>query len=718
MFLRPVKIRKVVTMSERLLSIGMIVKNEIRCLEKCLQALEPLRRAVPSELVIADTGSNDGTQEIAARYADIYFEFPWQDDFAAARNAVLDRCSGKWYLSVDADEYLDDNIEDLVEFLRMPETPAKYGMITISNYKDSTLSKDSVISFLSPRLARRDPGLCFEGKVHERFNLSPDDPMYDLSTVILWHDGYAFDTRIQARSKMERNMRLLQEELEKSPEDPLRIVQCIESSRDLQEKLKYIRRGLALIRSGAPGWEQQGASLLRSAIDLGVCTGIPEVQEWIDLAFTHYPNSALTKIDINAILCEYYHRSFQWKLCLKAADAYWEGIQQLDRGELRIDEFATATLNCASDISREKIALYQAEACYSLDQPGLALQVLDKIPLRTVCDLNIADLVGLLAKLTEKIDVAKYFCADARKILQDEPGDQEDWRRRDALRQALTGLFLSSNQNQLPVKLLQGIEDDIFAPAAAIMAATDAAEIERITQSIKSWKGIPFLVIQKMMESGVQFPAALFCTMDFEDICGISVFLAGYMDNAAEQFLDFINGLEVSDTRMATWRFELLIQACAWYKWKNPKLSEQLLAALCEATETFLSTVYSREILQSEYVHAILPQNYRFAYGCAQAETQLQAGDAAACVHTLKKLLNLAPHMRDMVLFMTERAKRVTEERLVRAGITPELLAMAKQVRAMLAQYPENSPMVFMLKSSEQYQKMKFLIEDPNLDDM
>ena len=218
-------------MSERLLSIGMIVKNEIRCLEKCLKALEPLRQAVPSELVIADTGSNDGTQEIAARYADIYFEFPWQDDFAAARNAVLSRCTGKWYLSVDADEYLDEHIDAIVEFLRMPETTAKYGMITISNFKDSTLNKDSVISFLSPRLARRTPGLCFEGKVHERFNLSPDDPMYDLSTVILWHDGYAFDTRIQARSKMERNMRLLQEELEKSPEDPLRIVQCIESSR-------------------------------------------------------------------------------------------------------------------------------------------------------------------------------------------------------------------------------------------------------------------------------------------------------------------------------------------------------------------------------------------------------------------------------------------------------------------------------------------------------
>ena len=61
-------------MSQPLLSIGMIVKNEERCLEKCLKALEPLRQAIPCELVIADTGSTDKTKEIAAKYADILFE--------------------------------------------------------------------------------------------------------------------------------------------------------------------------------------------------------------------------------------------------------------------------------------------------------------------------------------------------------------------------------------------------------------------------------------------------------------------------------------------------------------------------------------------------------------------------------------------------------------------------------------------------------------------
>ena len=96
-----------------LLTIGMIFKNDIRCLERCLKALEPLRKALSCELVMADTGSVDGSREIAERYADVIFDFPWKDDFSAARNAVMSRASGKWYLTVDTDEYLDEDISCL-----------------------------------------------------------------------------------------------------------------------------------------------------------------------------------------------------------------------------------------------------------------------------------------------------------------------------------------------------------------------------------------------------------------------------------------------------------------------------------------------------------------------------------------------------------------------------------------------------------------------------
>ena len=60
-----------------LLTIGMIFRNDIRCLERCLKALEPLRAAIPCELIMADTGSDDGSREVVECYADILFDFPW-----------------------------------------------------------------------------------------------------------------------------------------------------------------------------------------------------------------------------------------------------------------------------------------------------------------------------------------------------------------------------------------------------------------------------------------------------------------------------------------------------------------------------------------------------------------------------------------------------------------------------------------------------------------
>lgn len=709
-------------MGKVILSIGMIVKNEIRCLEKCLKALEPLRRAVPCELVIGDTGSTDGTREIAARYADLFFDLPWENDFAAARNAVLARCSGEWYFSLDADEYLDENIEEFVQCLLDPALPDRvenYGIITICNFRDRSLDKDTATSFLAFRLARIRPETRFVGKIHEKFDFSSTETVIDLSAVVLWHDGYAYEGREAALKKCARNMRLLKEELERRPEDPLLIVQCIESSRDVEERLTYVDRGLKLIQSGAPGWEQQGASLMRYAIELAANFGLPQLWEWIDLAFARYPDAALTQVDVNAILCDYYQRCCQWKQVLKAADAYWAGIQRLDRREFPIIEFCATLMAYDSQTSREKVALVQAEACRHLERYQLANQVLQKVPLKTISSSCVGALVKLLAKLSLKTDVSGLFCADAFQILTEEPAKRTDWNRREALRTALTELFTASDpEYPCPYPLLEQLQDQVYAPAAAILSAETDGEIERIAQSIPDWRRVPAPVLKKLLERNIPFPQSLFQTVNFDGIRRTASYLVGHLESPAEEILAFTETLDTEDLTSAVWRFELLSSACVWFKWKNADLSERLYAAFCAASEEYLTLAYSPALLKSPQMQAVLPVNCQYAYGCVQAERQLAAGDSLACVHTLRDMLDIVPSMRDMVLFLTGRVDRVSKEARVRSALSPELVALAKQIRSLLARYPENDPAVFVLKSSEQYQKMKFLIEDPNLDQM
>src|SRR3954453_11439767 len=81
-------------------SLAMIVRNEARCLPRCLGTV---REAV-DEIVVVDTGSNHGTGEIARTLADRVLHFAWCDDFAHARQHAFDAARGDWVMWLDADD--------------------------------------------------------------------------------------------------------------------------------------------------------------------------------------------------------------------------------------------------------------------------------------------------------------------------------------------------------------------------------------------------------------------------------------------------------------------------------------------------------------------------------------------------------------------------------------------------------------------------------------
>lgn len=86
------------------LSVALITFNEAHHLAR---TLESVRWA--GEIVVVDSGSTDGTPELARSFGARVLQRPWPG-FAAQKNFALAQCDGTWILSLDADEELTPDL--------------------------------------------------------------------------------------------------------------------------------------------------------------------------------------------------------------------------------------------------------------------------------------------------------------------------------------------------------------------------------------------------------------------------------------------------------------------------------------------------------------------------------------------------------------------------------------------------------------------------------
>ena len=190
------------------LSIGILVSNSISTIEKCMKSLQPLLKAVPSELVVLDTKGveTDGSIDVVHSYTDKIYPFRWCNDFSAARNALLEHASGEWFLYLDDDEWFED-VQEIIEFFTSGDYK-KYNSAyyQVRNYNAKGTYSTTVVG----RMIRRREDTHFVGRIHEGFH-KVYGPSKQFSSYA-HHVGYVNETPEKAKKKQERNMVLLQEE--------------------------------------------------------------------------------------------------------------------------------------------------------------------------------------------------------------------------------------------------------------------------------------------------------------------------------------------------------------------------------------------------------------------------------------------------------------------------------------------------------------------------
>jgi 2-polyprenyl-3-methyl-5-hydroxy-6-metoxy-1,4-benzoquinol methylase/glycosyltransferase involved in cell wall biosynthesis len=192
----------------------MMVKNEEKNLDRCLKSLKPIMEQIDAEIIIVDTGSEDGTVEIARKYTDRVYFHKWNNNFSEMRNITIGYATGKWVFILDADEEVAD-AEEIIVFFKS-EYPDHFNTCTVKVKSLVYNNSDDFVLLVSHRLFKNDGTFGYKGAIH---NLPVYKyPVLALNTSII-HYGYISDDEELMERKFERTGSLLKSELEKDPEN-------------------------------------------------------------------------------------------------------------------------------------------------------------------------------------------------------------------------------------------------------------------------------------------------------------------------------------------------------------------------------------------------------------------------------------------------------------------------------------------------------------------
>jgi acetyltransferase-like isoleucine patch superfamily enzyme/glycosyltransferase involved in cell wall biosynthesis len=178
----------------------MIVRNEESCLATALTSV-----IGADELVVVDTSlptdPPDRTREIAESFGAKLFEFPWCDDFSAARNHSLSKCTGDFVLIIDADEELEVGGID----------KARAAIAEAGNFKTigvRCISAKGGDVHWQPRIFKRCSEVHWKGAIHNYLSVVEENRS-DITITYGYSEAHKRDP--------DRALRILSKVLEKNP---------------------------------------------------------------------------------------------------------------------------------------------------------------------------------------------------------------------------------------------------------------------------------------------------------------------------------------------------------------------------------------------------------------------------------------------------------------------------------------------------------------------
>jgi tetratricopeptide (TPR) repeat protein len=382
------------------LTACLITRNEIDSLPRCLKSIRP----VADQIIVVDTGSTDGTREAARRLGAEVHDLPWSDDFAAARNAAIERAACDWVLIMDADEQLPPgSAAQLRELLARPPQAAVCQLLTYAPSSTPARAGLDLVGHL--RLFRRGLGIHFQGAIHEQL-VDREGRLIDSAVatgIVVHHHGY-LESREAVAERGERNLRLLSARAEAEPDNAYVLFHL----------------GHAQLASGEA---EAGVSALRRALDLADDSQPfrPKTAVLLAQALQFFGRHAQAEEAIRAVLAS--HPEDPELLC-----ALGRILEALDRADDAIEVYRAATRGrfgpntdyhdfpCRDVVPRGRLAalhLSRGQADAAMEEIGAGLAVRPEA----------TDLRHMKASALIALSESQRARAELGALLTDDPGD-------------------------------------------------------------------------------------------------------------------------------------------------------------------------------------------------------------------------------------------------------------------------------------------------------
>ncbi|NQZ33595.1 MAG: glycosyltransferase family 2 protein [Oceanospirillaceae bacterium] len=174
-----------------MISVIIITKNEVHHLRECLESV-----SWADEIIVLDSGSTDGSQEICRNFNCQLIETDWPG-FGIQKNRALSYASNDWVLSIDADERVSDSLKK--EILSTLENPLHMGyyMPRRSSYCGQFIEHSGWSPDFILRLFKRQNSRFTDDLVHEKAIV--DGSTGKLSEILI---HYSFRTLDQVLDKV------------------------------------------------------------------------------------------------------------------------------------------------------------------------------------------------------------------------------------------------------------------------------------------------------------------------------------------------------------------------------------------------------------------------------------------------------------------------------------------------------------------------------------